>query len=298
MDTLANLKAFLSVARTGSFAGAARELGVAPSVVTKRISQIEWRLQSPLFERTTRRVSLTAMGQHYLPGVQRVVADLDGLFADVRESAQNLQGHVRVKVPGSLAAVLLGGMLNGFQAQYPLISLEVMALERAVNPADEGFDLALTLLPHAFPGVVEETLCRMPRMICASPAYVERKGMPSHPRELPQHDILNFTPTGNVWEFGSDAGTLRIDVRPRLNTNEAQFLLSSAIAGNGIALLSGYLAAPALRSGALVQVLPEFPMTDMWMKALLPENRAQIARVQALVRWLKERLAAQEPWTA
>lgn len=291
MDTLTNLKAFLGVARTGSFAAAARELEVAPSVVTKRISQIEWRLKTPLFDRTTRRVSLTAMGQQYLPVVQRVVADADGLFADIHESAESLQGHIRIKVPGSLAVMLLGPLLNRFQAEHPLIQLEVLALDRAVNPVDEGFDIAITLMPQTFGGVVEEPLCVMPRMVCAAPGYLARRGSPAHPRELAAHDILNFLPTGTTWEFGSASGTVNVRLHPRFSSNEAQLLLQAALAENGIAILSAYLAQPAIDSGHLVALLTDYPMADGWVKALIPQSRARVARVQALLQWLKKQFA-------
>lgn len=295
MDTLANLKAFLAVSRTGSFVGAARELKVAPSVVTKRISQIEWRLKSPLFERSTRRVSLTPTGQRYLPTVQRLLADVDDLFSEVQGSAHSLQGSIRLKVPSTVAAVLIGPLLDAFAQQFPLIRLEVIALDRAVNPIDEGFDMALTLMPYAFGGVVDVPLCAMPRILCASPPYLTRKGIPAHPRELAQHDTLNFLPTGNTWEFGSGTGPLRVELEPRLSTNEAQLLLSAALAGNGIAILGAYLAAPALRTVALVPVLSDYPITDLWLKALVPESRIQVARVQALLRWLQTKLSAGQP---
>jgi DNA-binding transcriptional LysR family regulator len=294
VDTLTNLKAFLGVARTGSFAAAARELEVAPSVVTKRISQIEWRLKTPLFERTTRRVSLTPTGQHYLPLVQRVVADADGLFADIHASAQSLQGIIRIKVPGSLAVILLGQSLNQFQAQHPLIQLEVLALDRTVNPVEEGFDIAITLMPHTFGGVIEQPLCAMPRMVCAAPGYLARRGSPVHPRELVQHDILNFLPTGNSWEFNGPSGKVNVDLHPRFSSNEAQLLLQAALAENGIAILSAYMAQPAIESGHLIALLKDFPMADGWVKALIPESRIRVARVQALLQWLTNQLGAQE----
>lgn len=290
MDTLSNLKAFLAVSRTGSFAGAARDLKVAPSVITKRINQIEWRLKSPLFERSTRRVSLTPTGQRYLPSVQRLLADVDDLFSEVQGSAHRLQGSLRLKVPSTVAAVLIGPLLDGFSQAFPLVRLEVMALDRAVNPLDEGFDLALTLMPHAFSGVVDVPLCAMPRLLCASPAYLAHKGIPAHPSELAQHDTLNFLPTGSTWEFGSRSGPVRVDVQPRLNTNEAQLLLSAALAGNGVAILGAYLATPALHSGTLVPVLSDFQIADLWLKALVPENRILLDRVQALLSWMKSRL--------
>ena len=290
MDTLVNLKAFLSVARTGSFAAAAREMKVAPSVITKRISQIEWRLKTVLFERSTRRVSLTATGLRYLPAVRQAVADMDGLFADLTEAGQVLQGPIRMKVPSALAVKLIGPVLERFQQHYPLVSIELVAMDRSVNPADEGFDMALTLMPDVFPGVLEEPLCPMPRYVCASPAYLARKGCPARPLELPQHDILNFLPTGTVWVFAGASGALHVQLQPRFNTNEAQLLLSAALAGNGIALLSEYLAMPALKSGELESLLTEFPVANLWLKALIPINRSEVARVQVLLQWLKSEL--------
>lgn len=290
MDTLSNLRTFLAVARTESFSAAARALGIAPSVVTKRIGQLEAQVQSALFERTTRRVRLTPVGRGYLPSVQRVVADAQELFAHPAGARDQLQGQLRIKAPTSVTVCLVGPLLEGFQRQYPLLQLEVVALDRAVNPAEEGFDLALTLMPDAYAGVVEEPLCPMPRALCAAPGYLQAHGTPRHPAELEDHAILNFLPTGDVWSFGSAAGRIAVRVQPRLNTNEAQLLLSAALAGNGVAILGDYLARPAVRAGTLVPLLADFPLDAFWLKTLLPENRASVPKVQALVRHLKAAL--------
>lgn len=291
MDTLTNLKAFLAVARTGSFAAAARELKVAPSVVTKRIGQIEWQLKTPLFERNTRKVSLTATGLRYLPAVQRSVSDMDELFAEIPSQGQALQGTIRIKSPGTLAVQLLGPILERFQQRYPLVNLELLTLDRAVNPVDEGFDVALTLMPDTYAGVIEVPLSPMPRVLCASPAYLERKGIPAHPRELVEHDILNFLPTGTIWIFEGAMGEVQVRLQPRFNTNEGQLILSGALAGNGIARLSDYLYQRHLKSGALVPLLADYPIKQLWFKALVPENRIQVARVQALLGWVKSNVA-------
>jgi DNA-binding transcriptional LysR family regulator len=291
MDVLTNLKAFLTVARTENFAAAARALGVAPSVITKRISQLEWRLKSPLFERTTRRVSLTASGQAFLPAAQRVVADAEDLFATPGAATGSLQGQIRIKAPASITAKLIGPVLESFQQRHPQVSLELIALDRAVNPAEEGFDIAFTLLPDAYAGVIEQPLCPMARGLYASPGYLRQHLALTHPRDLAQHSLLNFLPTGSVWMFEGAAGDIKIKVQPRLNTSEAQLLLSSAQAGHGVALLSAYLANPAVRKGTLVPVLPEYPMPGLWLKALVPNNRANVARVQGLVEHVRAALA-------
>jgi DNA-binding transcriptional LysR family regulator len=290
MDLIENLKAYLAVARTGSFAAAARELEVAPSVITKRISQVEWRLKTTLFERSTRRVSLTTQGVRLRPSVQRAVADIEDLFVELPASGAALQGRLRVKAPGTLAVLLLGPIFERFQKHHPLVSIELLTLDRPVNPVDEGFDVAFTLMPNAFAGVIEEPLCPMPRTLCASPAYIARNGSPSNPSELAQHDILNFLPTGTSWLFDSVAGEVQVSVQPRLNTNEGQLILSAALSGHGIARLSSYLCESHLRADSLVPVLEGYPVKQLWLKALVPESRIQVARVQELLRWTRSEL--------
>lgn len=296
MDVIENLRAYLAVARTGSFSGAARELHVAASVVTKRISQLEWRLKSTLFERTTRRVSLTTAGQQHLIAIQRLVSDLDGIFGSVQQVAPELQGRLRIKAPSSLTVLHLAALFNAFQQRHPLVGLELVALDRPVNPVDEGFDIALTLMPDTFGGVLEEPLCAVRRVLVAAPAYLQDKGTPRKPSDLAHHHVLNFVPTGNVLAFESATGPLSVTVRPRFSSNEAQLVEAAAVAGNGVAVLGDYLALPAMRAGNLVQVLADYPMPELWLKALIPENRAHTAHVRAMLEALRSELAPVPPW--
>ncbi|MBX3607636.1 MAG: LysR family transcriptional regulator [Piscinibacter sp.] len=298
MDTVENLRAFLCVARTGSFSAAARELGVAASVVTKRVAQLEHRLKAALFERTTRRVSLTSAGRQQLPAIQRLLSDLDGILVGVRESARELQGRLRVKAPTSMAVMHLAAVFNRFQRRYPLVSLELVALDRAVNPVDEGFDLALTMMPDTFAGVIEEPLCAVQRLLCAAPAYLKRRGTPRRPSDLVRHDIINFLPTGAVWTFQGPAGDIGVPVHPRFDSNDAQLVASAALAGNGIAVLGDYLALPAIADGTLVRVLGDHPLPELWLKAQVPENRAHAARLQALLAALRAAFTPRPPWAA
>lgn len=295
MDTLLNLRAFLAVARASSFVAAARDLHVVPSVVTKRINQLEWQLKVQLFERNTRRVLLTAAGQRYLGDARRIVGEVDSLLADAGQSAKEIQGHLRIKVPTSLAMTYLSTILQKFLQSHPKVTMEVMALDRPVNPVDEGFDLVLTLMPHAFEGIAEEPLCAVKRSLCASSAYLEQHGLPQTPADLQAHEILNFSPTGNAWELIRGERTVNIHVYPRLSTNDAQLLLSCALAGQGIALLSAYLANQAIAERHLQVVLPEYSLSDLWLKALVPEHRIAAPHIQALIQWLKEALTP-APW--
>ena len=296
MDGIENLRTFVAVADAGSLAGAARELGIAASVVTKRIDQLELRVQAHLFTRTTRRVALTEMGSRYLSSARRLMHDYDEVFAEMSHSQQQIEGSIRIKVPTSMTVGYLAETLADFQQQFPLVSLDVALIDRAVNPSAEGFDIAIAGLPMSFPGVIDEPICPLRWFACAAPSYIEERGAPRHPHDLTQHDCLVFVPAGRTWLFETTRGVVSVDLRPRMSANDAVVLTAAALEGNGIALLPSYAVAAALRAGTLVRVLDGFTVPTVWMKALVPEERAGIPRVRALLTFLKARYSPVPPW--
>jgi len=296
LDGIENLRTFVAVADAGSLTSAARELGVAASVVTKRIDQLESRVRTPLFTRSTRRVVLTDMGLRYLSSARRVMHDYDEVLAEMSRSRQQIEGNIRIKVPTSMTVGHLAESLAEFQQQFPLVSLDVALIDRAVNPSAEGFDIAIGALPIFFPGVVDEPICPLQRFVCAAPAYLDERGVPKHPNELTQHDCLVFLPAGRTWTFETARGNVSVDLRPRMSANDAVVLTAAALEGNGIALLPSYAVATALRAGTLARVLDGFTIPTVWMKALVPEDRAGIPRVRCLLTFLKERYSPVPPW--
>ena len=296
MDGIENLRTFVAVADAGSLAGAARELGIAASVVTKRIDQLELRVQAHLFTRTTRRVALTEMGSRYLSSARRLMHDYDEVFAEMSHSQQQIEGSIRIKVPTSMTVGYLAETLADFQQQFPLVSLDVALIDRAVNPSAEGFDIAIAGLPMSFPGVIDEPICPLRWFACAAPSYIEERGAPRHPHDLTQHDCLVFVPAGRTWLFETTRGVVSVDLRPRMSANDAVVLTAAALEGNGIAVLPSYAVAAALRAGTLVRVLDGFTVPTVWMKALVPEERAGIPRVRALLTFLKARYSPVPPW--
>jgi DNA-binding transcriptional LysR family regulator len=291
MDVLVNLQAFLATADAASFSAAARKLNVSTSVVTKRVSQLEARIGVALFHRSTRQLRLTAAGQQCVHRARGVVADAGDLLSRMGEKGHDLVDHLRIKAPTSLTIARLADVFSAFQTQNPRLRLEIVLIDRPVDPVTEGFDIAIGAFPHSFGGVVDEPLCRLKRLLCASPAYLKAHGVPKHPRDLVDHHCLTFLPTGPEWMFDGPRGRITIQVRPLLSSNEGHVLVKSAIAGNGIAFISHYLAEDALRGGTLQVVLPDFPVPELWVKATIPERRTNAAAVQALLRQLKSSLA-------
>lgn len=296
MDTLSNLKAFVATADAGSFSGAARQLGIVPSVISKRIDQLEWRIRAPLFTRSTRKLTLTDVGDRYLPTVRELVRQVDDVLAGLSRASGELEGHIRVKLPTTLGVLYLSDILNDFLRSQPMISMEVVLVDRSVNPIEEGFDIAVGALPELYGRVQDRPLCLMKRRLCAAPAYLERKGTPQHPRDLVDHDCLVLTTSGARWEFQTQQGLMGIDVRPKLRTNDGAAICQAAISGSGIALLADYLAAPAIQAGQLVEVLQPYEVPDVWLKALVPTNRIELPRVRMLLDWLEQNLKPMTPW--
>jgi DNA-binding transcriptional LysR family regulator len=291
MDTIRNIKAFLLVARTNSISVAARQLGVVPSVITKRIDRLEDQMGVPLLQRSTRGISLTGAGEARLPRLQTLVTELDAIFQEAQVSTSEMEGHLRIKSPTTIAILDLGEMLTRFQIAHPKISIDLVMLDRSVNPIEEGFDLAIGALPTSYPGVIDEPLCPYPRVICASPAYLARREAPQHPRDLVQHDCLTFATTGLNWTFESRRGLINVDVKAKLSANDSQLLLRAAIAGMGIARIASHIAMPSIDRGELFTLLPDYPVPEFWVKALIPKNRIDKPAVRQLVGMLKQDFA-------
>lgn len=298
MDTLKCMRAFLAVADAGSFSEAARRMCVATSVASKRVEQLEELTGTRLFTRTTRLVTLNDAGQDWIASVRSIVADMDDVVLSASRNKQQLGGPLRLKLPTALTNIYIGDMLAEFQALHPKIVLEIVLTDRPLNPADEGFDLAVAAFGTSFSGVVDVPLCPLRRFLCASPSYLARHGSPQHPRELSEHATLSFQPTGHRWAFESAQGPIQMEVAPTLSANDGQVLLAAARSGNGIALLSEYLALPFIASGELVVVLEDFPLSDIWVKMLIPDTRMQVTRVRALVSFLADKFQPVPPWHA
>ncbi|MCA1410962.1 LysR family transcriptional regulator [Bradyrhizobium sp. NBAIM20] len=290
MDIYENFKTFQVVAQLGSFSRAALHLGIAASVVTKRINQLEHRLKVVLFKRSTRQLVLTEIGRRYVERSRLALVDFDDLLKDPGSAPGDVEDFLRVKAPTSLTTFLLRGVLDAYQRDFPRVRLEVVLLDRSVNPVTEGFDLAIGAYWISFGGVTEIPLCRLDRLVCASPDYLANSQEIRHPRDLINHACLSFIPTGNSWVFEGRQGQITIEVTPRLSSNDAQILVDAAAAGRGIALISYYMARDLIRTGALVPILQEFPVPPLWIKAVAPDRRVNVSAVQALISRFQEAL--------
>lgn len=296
MDTLTNIRTFLTVVRTGSFSAAARALDTAPSVITKRINQLEHQLKVPLFSRSTRKLDLTETGERYFPRFKSILAELDEAFRDVTDSQFRMVERLRIKCPTSLAIQFFGKILTDFQVAYPGIRIELVIYDRSVNPVEEGFDIAIAGMPSSYPNVKDIPLSPLPRTTIASPEYLDRAGRPEHPCELINHDCLSFMPTGTHWTFNGAQGEISVDVAPRLTVNDSHVLIDAVEKGLGVARMFNHVAEPSVRAGRSVVILSDFPIPNLWVKAQVPDNRLNNKAVQAALSWMRDACDPVAPW--
>lgn len=188
-------------------------------------------------------------------------------------------------------------MLSEFQVAYPGVRLDVVILDRAVNPLEEGFDVVIGALPVLYPHVADVPLCPYPLVLCAAPAYLKAKGVPNHPGELIDHDCLTSVMLERRWPFQGPGGALLVEVRSRFHANDSRVLYEAARRGLGLAMLPRYLVDGALRSGELLQVLERFPAASFWLKMLVPRMKMGKPAVRELVGFLKARMQP-APWDA
>lgn len=295
MDIYLNLQAFRFTAEAGSFSRAARELGLAPSVVTKRVNQLEHQLNTTLFNRSTRSLVLTESGRKYLDQARSLTTQIETLLKAPNQK-DKLEDFIRIKAPTTLTTLYLNDIFQNFVRDHPNVRLEVVLIDRPIDPTSEAFDLAIGAFPPSYSGASDEPLCRLRRVLCASPDYLSTIPLPQHPRDLAQHACLSFIPTGNDWVFDSDQGTVTVKISPRFSSNDGRLLVDAAIKANGIAIVSIYAAREALKSGALIPVLEDFPVPDMWIKAVIPKRRLDSPALRLLMERLHGIFTPVPPW--
>jgi len=302
-----DLELVLSVRHAGSLAGAATALGVVPSVVTKRLAQLEEGLGHRLFERTTRRLSLTAEGEAVCAHAERLLEGFAALESELRERQKEPSGALRIAATFGFGRRWLGPALARFGQQYPALQIELRLTERLPDLGAEGYDGAVWLWSaparHAG-GWVARRLARNQRVLAASPAYLRRRGTPADAQALAGHDCLvvhenEDAPArrSNVWTL-SDAksrASTRVLVSGPLSSNSGELVRDWCLAGHGIALRSLWDIAPQLSSGELVRVLPELSMPDADIQWIAPWRARTPRRVRLLIDFLVEQFRP-EPW--
>jgi DNA-binding transcriptional LysR family regulator len=302
-----DLELVVAIRDRGSLAGAAIALNVVPSVVTKRLGALEARLGQRLFERTTRRLSVTAEGEAVCHHARNLLAGFAALENELGERQSALSGTVRLAATFGFGRLWLGPALAAFNTLHPALHIQLALAEKLPELGAEGYDGAVWLWApqrrHTGDWVTRR-LARNQRVLVAAPAYLQRRGRPADVAALASHDCLvaRENSEGSEREFAlwtlrhaKDGTTARVRVGGPLSSNSGELVRDWCLAGHGVMLRSLWDIAPHLGSGALVRVLPQFAMPDADIQWIAPWRPKTPRRVRMLVDFLVERFRA-EPW--
>ncbi|PFH27637.1 LysR family transcriptional regulator [Burkholderia sp. JKS000303] len=292
MENLNGIAAFVRTAEALSFVAAGRALGISASAVGKTIARLEQSLGVRLFNRTTRRVTLTDEGRHFYERCQRILEDFRDAEATVTASAQRPRGKLRVSLPVIGYRFLLP-VLPEFKQRYPDVELDLDFNDRMVDVVEGGFDAVIRSGPLSDSRLMSRRLGPFGFVLCATPAYLVRAGTPHAPRDLATHDCVRycFPTTGKLqdWALADDDGT-PLTLRTVMTCNNMEALRGAVMSGLGIGYMPDFLASDALDSGALVTVLDDYRIAPGQFSIVWPSSRQLSPKLRVFVDFVCERL--------
>ena len=301
MDHLESLRAFVAVAEAAGFAAGARKLGASAPAVTRAVAALEARLGAQLFQRSTRSVRLTEVGQRFLDDCRRILAELAEAEASAGGAHAAPQGELAVTAPAMFGRLHVAPVLFDFLAQHPKLTVRTLFVDRVVHLLDEGFDVAVRIARLPDSGLTAAPVGAMRRLVVASPDYLARHGEPREPAELAQHDAIGFSQDGSAyapWAFhrGRDGADDRVVERelaqPRIQlvTNSNDVCIEAAVRGLGLTRAMAYQVDAELRAGRLKVLLAEFEPPPIPVQLVYVAGRKAPAKVRAFVDFAVERL--------
>jgi DNA-binding transcriptional LysR family regulator len=289
---------FARVVLSGSLSAAARELGLSPAMVSRRLAALEARLGVRLVNRTTRSLHLTDEGASYYESCSRVLMEIEQANASVSAGRQAPQGTLRVALPAAFGNQYVAPLVPQFAALYPAVQLALSLSDRSVNLVEDGFDLAIRIAVLADSSLAARKLAPNRRVVCASPDYLRQHGTPNSPAELAQHNCLLASDFGATWEYKDPAGKPgSVRVGGRYVCDNWEVLREWALAGLGIALKSTWDVRRHLSSGSLVSLLPGYSFdSDVAIYAVYPHRRHLPAKTRAFIDFLANSFGPEPFW--
>lgn len=301
MDRFDAMQAFARVVEAGSFTKAADTLHMSRTTVTQLVQQLEARLRVKLLNRTTRQVNVTADGAAYYERVLRLLADIDDAETSLSNASAAPRGRLRVDVPSPFARMILAPALPDFHARYPDIQLDLGVSDRRVDLIGENVDCVVRGGTITDQSLIARHVGDLQLGVHASPAYLQRMGMPTHPRELEDthHRIVGFlwARTGKALPYTMHRGDERVQAQGRyvVALDDGNAYLAAGLAGMGVLWLPAYMARPHVASGELVTLFEDWTLDPMPMHVAFPPNRHVSAKLRVFIDWIVEVMKVHAP---
>lgn len=293
MDQLVAIRVFARVVEAGSFTRAADSLDMPNATVSKLVQELEAHLGVRLLQRTTRRLTVTPEGREYYEKSARIVRDLEDIDSSFNAARGTPRGHLRIDIGGSTARDVLIPALPGFVARYPEIRLDLGVSDRQVNLISDNVDCVIRGGALDSSSLVARQIGLAPMVTCATPAYLQRFGVPQYPEELKNgHRLVSYVSAQNSravpFVFARDGERREIKVEHSLGVNESNAHLAAGLAGLGIIQTFAYAAGPALKEGMLSEILQDWRPPAYPFHVVYPHNRHVTQRLRVFIDWLVE----------
>ena len=296
VSQLGDLEIFARVVTAGSMSGAARQLGLAPAVISKSIKRLELRLGTRLLQRTTRQISLTEAGQGFYARVLAILAGVEEAEAFVLGRGAKMQGVLKISAPASFGRMHIAPHLKRFMDKFPDLSVNLILTDDFTDIIAGGYDLAIRIGEPHDSSLVARRIAPVRRILCASPLYIAAHGTPQNFADL-RHHICLRPHNNDVWRLVGLDGPISYRPEGRLITNSSEVIREAVLAGIGIALRSTWDVGPDLKSGRLVQVLDGIEGSkNVTLSAVYPSRQFLPAKVRAFIDFLTDLYGSVPYW--
>jgi DNA-binding transcriptional LysR family regulator len=293
MDKFLEMKTFAAVVDSGSFVRAADALNTSKPAVSRYVAELEQRLGVRLLQRTTRKLSITEEGRVFYDRCKSVLADVEVAEAEITSKAVAVKGLIKVNVPVSFGLLELAKVWPDFMTKYPDVELDITLSDRFVDLVEEGYDLAVRIARMPNSSLISRQLATTRMILCASPGYLKKHGLPKKPADLAEHAVLSYSllATGDQWEFEGTQGKTFVTVNPVMRTNSGDSCLAAARKHKGIILQPSFMVEDDLKSGALVELLAGYRSLEFGIYAVYPSRQFVSPKTRAMIDFLSHSFA-------
>jgi len=298
MDLVSNIKVFIEIAELNSLAGAAQKLNISPSSVSKQISSLEDHLGARLLNRSTRRVSITDIGEAYLERARNIIDEIEQAEAIVNASSHSPRGLLRIATPATFGYRHIAPHIPLFRKRYPNVKIELIAFDDHIDIIKESIDVAIRLTELEDSTLIARKIAPSSRTLVANPHYLLEKGVPESPKDLLNHDLVTYRGRSlyNDWHFIENGKPLVMHVKGEISMSQGEHILRAVLNGGGITMLAGHVTGRQIREGKLKLLLENYVSEATPIYAVYPSNKHLSPKVRKFVDFLLELFHPEPYW--
>jgi len=289
MDKFREMQAFVTVVDRGSFVRAADVLNTSKAAVSRLVAELEQRLGVRLLHRTTRKLSMTDEGELFYVRCTDLLSSLAEAESELTSRSGEASGQLRISAPVTFGITHLAPLWGHFLQQHPKVSLDVSLSDRTVDLVEDGFDLAVRIAREPHATFIARKLAFTRMVLCASPDYLKRNGVPQTPQDIASHNVISYTywSSQDEWEFTNQNGEVeKVKTKPRLHANNGDTCLTAALQHQGIIMQPEFLVHAALREGKLKPLLPKYRAVELGVYAVYASRRQLPLKLRYLIDFL------------